>query len=209
LLLAAAPLGAAPAGERIVPAERAVLERVLAESGIERVPVPPETSYVGEFLQAVQRAFLSLLLKGSQILGLPRWVFQAIAVALAGIAVFLLLRLVFSRRRRGPSPREEGLAEADLAPAAWGPAAWRAELERRLAEGRIAEALEALWWWLARSLAASRVEPDWTSRDLVTRAGREDLRDLARRLDAFTYGPRQPAVEDLRRLVGRLEEALA
>jgi hypothetical protein len=187
------------------------LERVLAESGVERAPVPPEASYAGEISQAVQRAFLSLLLKDSKILGLPRWVFLTLAVALAGLAVFLLLRLFFSRRRRGGGQpqRVEGLTAVDLAPAAWGPAAWRAELERRLAAGRIAEALEALWWWLARSVAASQVEPDWTSRDLVTRAGREDLRDLARRLDAFTYGPRQPAVEDLRRLVGRLEEALA
>ncbi len=88
-------------------------------------------------------------------------------------------------------------------------AAWRAELERRLAEGRIAEALEALWWWLARSVAATQVEADWTSRDLVTRSRREDLRDFVRRLDAFTYGPRRPAVEDLRGLVGRLEEALS
>jgi hypothetical protein len=97
----------------------------------------------------------------------------------------------------------------DLPPAARSAAAWRAELERRLAAGLVAEALEALWWWLARSLASGQVEPAWTSRDLVTRSRREDLRDLVRRLDAFTYGARRPAVEDLRRLVGGLEEALS
>ena len=191
-----------------MPADGAVLERVLTESGVERVPVPPETSYFGELSHAVQRGLLALFLKGVEMLKLSRLAFQAVVVALAGLAAFLMLRLVFSRRRRGAPKREEGLAEAGLAPAAWRAAAWRAELERRLAEGKIAESLEALWWWLARSVAATRVEPDWTSRDLVTRAGREDLRDLARRLDAFTYGPRRPAVEDLRRLVGRLEEAL-
>jgi hypothetical protein len=30
-----------------------------------------------------------------------------------------------------------------------------------------------------------------------------------RRLDAFTYGPRSPEIEDLRGLVSRLEAALA
>jgi hypothetical protein len=106
--------------------------------------------------------------------------------------------------------RTEGdVAEIDLPAAERSATAWRAELERRLAAGHIAEALEALWWWLARSVAASQAEPAWTSRDLVARSRREDLRDLVRRLDAFTYGPRRPAVEDLRRLVGGLEEALS
>ena len=105
---------------------------------------------------------------------------------------------------------EAGSAVAlGAAPATWDAAAWRAELERRLSEGRIAEALEALWWWLARSVAGERAEPDWTGRELVARARREDLRDLVRRLDAFTYGPRRPAAEDLRRLLGRLEERIA
>jgi hypothetical protein len=106
--------------------------------------------------------------------------------------------------------REPAAVAGGLAPAApRDAAAWRAELERRLAAGRIPEALEALWWWLARSLAGGEAEADWTSRDLVARSRREDLRGLVRRLDAFTYGPRQPGVEDLRGLLGRLEEALA
>jgi hypothetical protein len=98
-------------------------------------------------------------------------------------------------------------------------AGWRAELDRRLAEGRIPESLEALWWWLARSLAGAEAEPDWTSRDLMARTRRDDLqgddlrgnqlRDLVRRLDLLTYGPLPPAVEDLRGLLGRLEERLA
>jgi len=77
-----------------------------------------------------------------------------------------------------------------------------------MSEGKIPEALEALWWWLARTLTGGEAEPDWTSRDLVARSGREDLRELARRLDAFTYGPRPPQVSELRGLVGRFEESL-
>lgn len=182
---------------------------MLAESGVERVPVPPETSYLGELFGALQRAVMELLLRGRDMLKLPGPALQAIAWALAALAVFLIGRLLLPLLRRRPAQREEGIAEIGPAPAARNAAAWRAELERRLAEGRIAEALEALWWWLARSLAAGQVEPDWTSRDLVTRSRREDLRDLVRRLDAFTYGPRRPAMEDLRRLFARLEEALS
>jgi hypothetical protein len=182
---------------------------VLAETAVEREPVPPESSYLGELSRIVQRAFLDLLLKGGRMLALPRPVYLAIAAALALLAAVLLVRLVLVSGRRRGKDEPEDVSEVGLAPAERGAGAWRAEFERRLAEGRIAEALEALWWWLARSLVAGEVEPDWTSRDLVTRSRREDLRDLVRRLDAFTYGRRRPAVEDLRRLAGRLAEALA
>src|SRR3954463_308294 len=116
-------------------------------------------------------------------------------------------------KRRAPPPRRPPLSPAPPA-ALLDAAGWRAELERRLAEGRIPEALEALWWWLARSLAGAEAEPDWTSRDLGARSRRkglqrDQLRDLVRRLDAFTYGPRPPAADDLRALLGRLEESLA
>jgi hypothetical protein len=134
-------------------------------------------------------------------------------VALAAVLVLLLIgRLLYARlRRRSPKAGQDraGAAATTVAEVLRDAAGWRAELDRRLAAGRTAEALEALWWWLARSLAGDDAEPDWTSRDLVARSAREDLRGLVRRLDAFTYGPRRPAVEDLRGLVGRLEEALA
>lgn len=209
-MLAAPALAAAAADVRVVPAERAVLERVLAASKVERVPAPPEASYIGELFGMMRRALIDLIVKGGEMLNLPRPVYQGIAFGLAALAAILLFRLVFSRLRRRTARRGEGaVAEIDLPPAARSAAAWRAELERRLGEGHVAEALEALWWWLARSVAAGEAEPAWTNRDLVTRSRREDLRDLVRRLDAFTYGPRRPAVEDLRRLVGGLEEALA
>lgn len=195
-------------------ADHALMKRVLAESGVEQTPVPPETSYVGELLRAVQRAVVEALFAGLEKLDLPEPLVLTIAWGLAGLAVLLLAWVVFSwwkRRSRGERPEEgEGaVAALDVPPAKRTAAAWRAELDRLLAQGRIAEALEALWWWLARSLAGDRAEPDWTSRDLVVKARREDLRDLVRRLDAFTYGPQPPGIEDLRGLVGRLDAALA
>jgi hypothetical protein len=187
------------------------VERVLASSHVQRAPAPPESSYLGEVSRRFQRALLDLLAEGARWLAVSPRVLLWIVGALAVLVAAALLWLVVSRLRRRPrDPGEAPVATATPAPEAILDAAgWRAELERRLAEGRIPDALEALWWWLARSLAGSRAEPDWTSRDLVARSRRDDLRDLVRRLDAFTYGPLPPAPEEVRAFVGRLEEALA
>jgi hypothetical protein len=189
------------------------MRRVLADSGVERTPSPPESSYLTELFSTILRSILDALARGSERLRLPPWVSWGLLALLLVIVLLVVVRLVLGwlRARRRP---EEGsgavTASRSVAPAVPQDAAgWRAELERRLAEGRIPEALEALWWWLARSLSGGEVEPDWTSRDLLARSRREDLRDLVRRIDAFTYGPRLPEVEDVRGLVGRLEQALS
>ena len=193
-----------------MPADPALLERVLASSGVERAPVPAESSYLGELGRAAQQALLRALMKAGEALHLSPRVLWA-AVALFAALVFLLIaRAVLARlRRRTVEEEKEVVATGSLPTVPRDAAGWRAELERRLAEGRTPDALEALWWWLARSLAGPEAAADWTSRDLVARSRRDDLRHLVRRLDAFTYGPRPPAIEDLRGLVGRLEAALA
>lgn len=197
-------------------ADQDLMKRVLAESGVEQAPVPPETSYVRELFRAGQSAVMDAFMAGLRKLHVPEHLVRVVAWGLAGLAALLIAWVAFSwwkRRRRGKEEGEGSVSALDMPPAERTAATWRAELDHRLAEGRIAEALEALWWWLARSLAGDRAEPDWTSRDLVAQARREDLRndlrDLVRRLDAFTYGPRPPGVDDLRHLVRRLEEALA
>lgn len=191
------------------------MERALASGHVERTPVPPESSYLGEVARRFQRALLDALSAGARWLHVSppvlRWIVAALAVLVAALLLWLLL--TWARRRpRAAAPAPVAAAMAPVPPL--DAAGWRAELDRRLAEGRIPEALEALWWWLARSLAGSQAEPDWTSRDLVARAHRDDLKGdqlgaLVRRLDAFAYGPRPPAPDDLRALLGRLEEALA
>jgi hypothetical protein len=196
-----------------VPADPALLERVLASSGVERTPVPAESSYLGELSRAAQQALMEALLKAGEALHLSPRVLWAAVAAFAAIVFLLIARAVLSRLRRravGEEMETSAGGSASAAPAALRDAAgWRAELERRLAEGRTPDALEALWWWLARSLAGPEAAADWTSRDLVARSRRDDLRHLVRRLDAFTYGPRPPEIEDLRGLVSRLEAALA
>jgi len=193
-----------------VPANRALMERVLASSGVERSPVPAESSYLGELGRAAQQALLEALMKAGEALHLsPRVLWAAVAV-FAALVFLLIARAVVARLRRRVVGEETEAVSAGFAPRApLDAAGWRAELERRLAEGRTPDALEALWWWLARSLAGPEAAADWTSRDLVARSRRDDLRHLVRRLDAFTYGPRPPEIEDLRGLVSRLEAALA
>jgi NAD(P)-dependent dehydrogenase (short-subunit alcohol dehydrogenase family) len=195
-----------------VPADRALLERVLASTGVERTPVPPESSYPGELGRAVREALLQAIMRGAEMLHLPRQAMIAAAFLAAAVAFFLIARALLPRLRRRRPQASVGELAAVTAPAA-APfadtaAGWRAELERHLAAGKTAAALEAVWWWLARSLAGSQAEPDWTSRDLVARTQRSDLAGLIRRLDAFIYGPLRPLPEDVRGLVARLEEAL-
>lgn len=198
--------------EGIARADRAIVERVLATSGVERTPVPPEGSYFQELGQSLQRWVFDLL-RESALLALPPAILIGLAVLVAVLALGLLLRVLVPRlraRRARPRAEEvEALAAVEGPPALRDAAAWRAELDRRLAEGKTAEALEAAWWWLARSVAGPRAEPDWTSRDLLAQVRREDLYDVVRRLDVLTYGPRRPGLEEVHTLVGRLEAVLA
>jgi hypothetical protein len=198
--------------EGIAPADRALVEQVLAASGVERTPVPPEGSYLRELGLAFQQWLLDLLTE-SDLLFLPPAVLILLTVLAVGLAVLLLVRALLPRLRvRRAQQREEeagALVALGAPPALRDAAAWRAELDRRLAEGKTAEALEAAWWWLARSVAGPRAEPDWTSRDLLAQVRRDDLFDVVRRLDVLTYGPRRPGLEEVRTLVGRLEAVLA
>jgi hypothetical protein len=201
-------------------ADRELVARVLAGSRVERRPEPPDASYLRDLIASFYVALAQLVERVSSRLGMPRWLLAGIAAALAATAAALLVRAWRARRRVAGAggPAAAGAAPAGGAGAGgrpvtesdgWGAAAWRLDLDRRLAEGQVPEALHAIWWWLARSLAGPRAEPTWTGRELLRAASREDLGDLVRELDAMTYGPRPPASEQVRRLASRLEATLA
>jgi hypothetical protein len=203
---------------RAAQADHALLRRVLAASGVERRPEPPDASYLRDVIAGFYAALAKLIERATGRLGLPGWLLIVIAAALAAAAAALLARAWWARRRRagegGPMPAAAAAGEAAAGGRggerdAWDAAAWRLELEQRLAEQRLPEALRAAWWWLARSLAGARAEPTWTGRELLRWSRREDLRDLVRQLDRMTYGPRPPVAEEVRRLAMRLEAALA
>lgn len=188
------------------------MERILAETGVERSPEPPQSSYLTELLQAFWLSVIELIARAGRALGLgPEaqvWVIGGlVALALAAVGWMVVSLL----RRRRPAPQETTATEQPfpaLVPATWDAAAWRAELERCLAEERIGDALRAAWWWLARSIAGPEVEPDWTSRDLAARTRRRELRDLLRRLDALTFGADRPGLPDVRHLAEQIRGVL-
>jgi hypothetical protein len=200
-------------------AERALLGRVLAGSRAERRPEPPDASYLRDLTASLYAALVKAVERATGRLGLPGWVLGGIAAALAAMVVALLARAWWARRRRargGGAGLEAPAADADAAGGGRAgevelldAAAWRFELQRRLAEQQLPEALGAAWWWLARALAGAAAQPTWTGRELLRWSRREDLRDLVRLLDRLTYGPRPPAVEEVRQLAARLEAALA
>lgn len=186
------------------------------QTGVERAPAPPQASYLAELTQAFWQRVGELLLRGGRALRLSAEAQTWIAAGLVALAVAALVWMLLAllRRRRQATLREAGAAGSGPVPtvAAWDAEAWRAELERCLSEERseerIGEALRAAWWWLARSIAGPEAEPDWTSRDLLARTRKRELRDLLRRLDALTFGADRPGLADLRRLAEQIRGAL-
>ena len=125
-----------------------------------------------------------------------------LALSAAALLVFAVRRW----RRRAPPPATPVRRLDDEAPTA--APSWEAELRRNLLKGDAAAAAEALWWWLASLLVGERAEPSWTSRELISRAGRRDLTPGVRRLDRLIYGAGDPRAEDVDRLWNDLREAV-
>lgn len=216
--MTAATAGGEPA---LVAGDTALIGRLLAESGVDRgLPEAEGQAWLAHLGKELVERVATLLSWGFE--GLARqwevWeVVAAVAVLLAAIALtWRLVQWLGARRRRrveaGPE-RQEAAPRLTGSPA--DPAAWRLRLERRLEEGRLAEALEALWWWLATSLAAgAAVDPAWTNRELLERAAAAAPRRLRlaphlARFDRLAYGPGDATADEVRELVAALESDLA
>jgi hypothetical protein len=131
-------------------------------------------------------------------------------VGLGAAALLVAAARLAHRRPRRQAWAGQGSPRPGGAPLTAGrdAAAWRDELEGRLLAGDVAGALEAAWWWLARSLLGDAVDAAWTGREVLDRAGRPDLLPLVRRLDLLAYGPRRPRVEEVRGYARTLAEVL-
>jgi hypothetical protein len=210
--------------------------RVLEQTRSATTPAGPHAGeYFSDVLAAAMRWIFELIARvfsGASGIG-P--VIQLLVLLLAAAALVLgvmaiVRRTILRRRRRRQLEAGEGgsrvTAEDAVASGPRDAAAWRAELDARLARGEVPEALEALWWWLAQSLAsdsdASRpVDASWTTRDVFDRAqasarGRArararggDLGRLADELDALMYGRVRPSPSDVSASVRRVEGVLA
>jgi hypothetical protein len=199
--------------------DRELAARVLEENG---AATAPGRIGVGTYardlytrIRAAAANWTRNLLENAE--GLGRGIaFVAKAFVWAAAAALLILLLTFlfrlSRRltaRSGEEAREEPAGIPAPPPAPMDAGGWRRRLEELLEAGRLEEALEALWWWLARSLAGPAADPSWTSRELLRRARRRDLAGLLQRLDAYQYGPRRPSSGQVQVLVRELTETLA
>lgn len=183
------------------------LQEIFRENELHTAPEKPGIAlYIKDFTYAVLGVFLDRL--GAGLMGLVAAVAQVqiLFVLALGLLVAILARLLYSHyQRRKELALEPAPVTASRPPGSdedndVGDEGWAEELRRRLAAGDVALACEALWWWLARTLMPSAVESSWTSRELLTRAGRTDLRASAARLDRMIYGAESPTVEDVQAL---------
>jgi hypothetical protein len=198
-----------------VQADHALVERILTESAVVReLPEPGLTDYLAWLVEAALRRLASSL---GGLLDTTGWnlraVSQVVAVALLAVLLAALARAVMARRRRARTPRSAphgaGPARTPAPAPAWDGQRWLGELEARLDRRDARGALEALWWWLARTLAGERAERSWTNRELLARSGRSDIAALVVGLDRLAYGAEAPHADEVRRLLAQLREALA
>ena len=218
LLATGAALLAAPLVMAAPPApDDAALDHILREHGLgDKAQGGSWFSYVGYLLtRALGWVFARITRILTEIgdpggwVGVLLWVLLALAVLalLAAVGSALLKRL----RRRGAESGAAGRIEAGAAaPAAalFDAASWRQELDRLLAAGDLRGALEAVWWWLARSLAGAEADPSWTSSELLAHTGRRELAGSFRRLDQLTYGAAEPTADEIRQAAAVLAAEL-
>ncbi len=193
--------------------DAALLERLARETGAEQKLVQPGFD---EYAVAVAEAFTEWLV--ATVTPVGRFV-AAHPVALELLARLLLVALVIAlglALLRALRQRKGGQASppAALAPAAprvleRDRAAWRAQVEARLSAGDVPAALEAAWWWFARSLLGPRAREFQTTRELLGHANRAELTPLVDALDRLLYAPERPRPADLRAWLQRADGALA
>lgn len=201
-----------PAAVEAAPADLELMQRILEESRVETTIRKASVSrYLAHLIEAFQAGIVDLVAGAFGRLGSVDQVLLwtgRILMGAALLAVVLGLGSLVWRlfRRRGlPPPPGSEASSFSPQPAARGAQAWRREIEEHLAGGRIPEALEAVWWWAARSLTGARADPSWTSRELTRRARRPELAPALRRLDSMIYGAEAPSVAGVRHLLTELE----
>ncbi len=215
LCLSASALDADTEALQAEDADRELLDQVLAESRTATTPPRPGISL---YVRDAGVAFSSWLteLLDRFLPGFSRmadWFLAGswgLLIAVL-VVVLVLVGIALARRwwRHRPAPRAvpaPALPMEEEVPS-WSPERWEEELKRRLAAGEVAAAVEALWWWLATRLLDRGADPSWTSRELLARAQRPDLRPWIQRLDRMIYGPESPPAEDVRLLFRDLREA--
>jgi hypothetical protein len=196
---------------RFAAARRDVLESVLSQTRVSRSPSGASAAaYLDAWSEAFGRWLSHWFSSQSSLLG--RVGIQVVAVLVVAaalvVAALAIVRAVRGRGRARAVVAESAGVSAGPPVQAFDAAAWRRELLERLSRGDVTAALEALWWWLARSLAGDSADPSWTTRELLVRVKRADLLDLAGDLDVLMYAPGRPASADVTACLRRFEQAV-
>jgi hypothetical protein len=192
-----------------------VLGRVLQETGVDQTaPDPSWSAYLYALLEAFAAWLERLLPSLRGLRDLPTRLGPAMGlVAIALVAVVLLVVARATWRSRRDTVRPVPPAARTVPAARPFPEhdrdGWRREIERCLAAADVAAALEALWWWFARALTTARVDPAWTSHELLAHTQRRDLGPLALALDRLLYGAARPQAADIHAFLSRAEDVLA
>jgi hypothetical protein len=202
-LLAAAALQAVSADHRL-------MKRVLEEQAVaQALPAPSWTEYLLHLVRTAVEKLLAPFLGALPMAGVARWLLVGLAALATLVTIGLVVRALRRRREGTVLAGDPATTAAPVAvDRAADPAAWRRRLEEHLGRGDIAEALDALWWWLATSVAREPVDPSWTTRELLARAGRSDLRGFSIALDRLAYAAARPQTGDVRAFLDRLQAAL-
>lgn len=191
-------------------ADRIVLEDVYRQSGAARtVPGPSWMDYVSDVLSRAAGSLFRRLDPLGQLVGPWSHIFAVILAGALLLSFLVILGRVFAKR--GPPAEPAAAVQTSLpfpAPAR-GREEWRLEFEERLGRGETLPALQALWWWFALSASPEGVDPAWTSREVLVRAGRDELVPVARVLDRMIYGPLPPREPEVRALLAEMEGAFA
>ncbi len=197
------------------PADEDLLTRVLTETHVARSPARPAlTAWLGTLVEAALRrvgVFAERMGLGTGLIEAAERI-AIVLLLLAAVAVVLVAvrRVSAWRMRARPAPPVPAWEEVTRETRPDDSREWRRRIEERLARGDVPGALEAVWWWLALSLAPqSGVDASWTTRELLQRAHRPELLPVGAGLDVLMYGRRSPSREDVRVCLARLEERLA
>ena len=198
-------------------ADRELLSRWAGETGVQTAPPPPSLREYAAMAteDVVHRVFgwihLPKLVAGG-VGAVLLAVGYAVALLLLAGALFLIARFLvaaFNRRRGSAGPAGLGVSASPVSPdPPSGAAYWWRRFRAALTRGDTATAMESLWFWVAIRLAGTTVDPSWTSRELLDRVERDDLRPAMTQLDGWRFGPTTPTPETLDGLAIRLGEVL-
>jgi hypothetical protein len=204
-----------PAEFRFETADSDLVERLARENAVDTaVPRRGVFAYLGHLGHRLAIWFMDLLLQplGRYAKGVGNAIGATALVAAVLTAVLLLvvgLRYLVRRRRTPLASASSAIPGPAPQLSAWDTARWRQELQHRIEVADVAGSIEAVWWWLARSLLGSRVQDSWTSGELLSSANRAGLKEPVRRLERMMYGTRTPSLEEILDLVRSLERQLA